>query len=190
MPIRLLGEDCRDDASSLRAMATLVLTVVGDDRPGLVAELSAVLHAAGASWERSEMARLAGQFAGIVEVTVPADGVAALEPGWDRLRAAGLQVVVTGTDATPQPVGARLRLELVGNDRPGIVAEISGLLAKLAVSIEELSTEVREAPMAGGTLFEARAVLTVPDGLAEDELRSSLEALADELLVELSLAEG
>jgi glycine cleavage system regulatory protein len=59
-------------------MATLVLTVIGDDRSGLVSALSGVIADHGGSWERSQMARLAGKFAGIVVVSVPDAGADAL----------------------------------------------------------------------------------------------------------------
>ena len=83
----------------------------------------------------------------------------------------------------------RLQLELLGADHPGIVAEVSASLAARGVSIEELTTDVREAPMAGGTLFEARAVLTAPPTTSIEALGSMLEGLADELMVEIRLSE-
>jgi glycine cleavage system regulatory protein len=170
-------------------MATLVLTVLGDDRPGLVSALSGPVSRHGGSWERSEMSRLAGKFAGIVVVSVPPDRREALVADLTRLRAEGLQVSVEGADEPQELPVQRLHLELLGADRPGIVAEISAALAEAGVSIEELSTDVRDAPMAGGTLFEARAALHAPPGSDTDALRKVLEALADELMVELHLSE-
>lgn len=170
-------------------MATLVLTVLGDDRPGLVSAVSAALDAHGASWERSRLARLAGKFAGVVEVGVPDAAADALVPALEALSASGLTVVVERTDALDEDEPSRLRLDLVGADRPGIVASISTLLAERGVSVEELETEVRDAPMAGGTLFEAHAVLVVPTTLSSADLRSALESLADELLVDVELVD-
>ena len=170
-------------------METLVLTVIGDDRPGLVATLSARLTAHGASWERSQMSRLAGKFAGIVEVVVPAGNANDLVADLEGLAARGLTVSITRTSTAPQTPTHRLSLELVGADRPGIVAEVSALLATHHVSIEELETAVRHAPMAGGMLFEAHAVLAAPAGADEAEVRSALESLADELMVDVALAE-
>ena len=69
------------------------------------------------------------------------------------------------------------------------MAEISASLAARGVNIDELTTDVREAPMAGGTLFEARAVLTAPPATSTEELRSMLEGLADELMVEIRVSE-
>lgn len=178
--------------ATLGAMASgtapLVLTVLGDDRPGLVSALAAEVRAQGGSWERSQMARLAGKFAGIVLVQVPEDRITGLLAALEPLE--GLHVTAERTDLPPAvPVARALRLTLVGNDRPGIVADISSLLASSGVSIDELTTGVREAPMSGGLLFEADAVLRVPDGVAGDDLRAALEALADELMVELNLAD-
>jgi glycine cleavage system regulatory protein len=170
-------------------MATFVLTVLGDDRPGLVSALSAPIKAHGASWERSQLSRLAGKFAGIVLVSVPDERYDALVAELTALEADGLRIALERTDGAAERESQRLTLELLGADRPGIVAEISASLAARGVSIEELSTDVRDAPMAGGTLFEARAVLDAPPSVSTDELRALLEGLADELMVELLLSE-
>jgi glycine cleavage system regulatory protein len=170
-------------------VASFILTVIGDDRPGLVSALSAPINAHGASWERSQMARLAGKFAGIVLVSVPNDKVEALATDLTALKTEGLQVVIERTDEPAERESQRLSLELLGADHPGIVAEISAALADREVSIEELSTDVHEAPMAGGTLFEARAVLNAPAATSTEDLRSMLEGLADELMVEIRLSD-
>ena len=170
-------------------MATFILTVVGDDRPGLVADVSAPITAHGASWERSQMSRLAGKFAGIVLVKVADKRLDALVADLALLEAEGLQIVIERTKQPGKSESQRLRLELLGHDHPGIVAEISAALATRQVSIEELSTDVREAPMAGGMLFEAQAVLNAPLATSTDDLRSMLEGLAHELMVEIRLSE-
>ncbi len=170
-------------------MATFILTVVGDDRPGLVADVSAPITAHGASWERSQMSRLAGKFAGIVLVKVADRRLDALVADLALLEAEGLQIVVERTHETVESESQRLRLELLGDDHPGIVAEISAALATRQVSIEELNTDVREAPMAGGMLFEAQAVLNAPQAASTDDLRSMLEGLAQELMVEIRLSD-
>ncbi|GAA4403579.1 glycine cleavage system protein R [Fodinibacter luteus] len=171
-------------------METLVLTVIGDDRPGLVSALSSRLTARGALWERSQLLRLAGKFAGIIEVVVPAPEVDDLVADLRGLGAEGLDVTVARAGASEQPAAQRLSLELVGADRPGIVAEISALLSERRISIEELATSVTEAPMAGGMLFEAHAVLAAPADADGSALRAALESLADELMVDIELADG
>jgi glycine cleavage system regulatory protein len=170
-------------------VATFILTVVGDDRPGLVSDLSAPISAHGASWERSQMSRLAGKFAGIVLVAVADERRDALVEDLTALSAKGLHVALERTDEPGERESQRLHLELLGGDHPGIVAEISASLAAHHISIEELSTDVRDAPMAGGTLFEAHAVLNAPPATSTDVLRSVLEGLANELMVEIRLSD-
>ena len=170
-------------------MATFILTVLGDDRPGLVSALSAPIKAHGASWERSQLSQLAGKFAGIVVVSVASRRLDSLAAELTALDSQGLRITLERTDEQAPRDSLRLNLELLGDDRPGIVAEISASLAALDVSIEELSTDVHEAPMSGGMIFEARAVLDAPLTTNTEELRSMLEGLADELMVELRLSD-
>jgi len=135
------------------------------------------------------MARLAGKFAGVLLLEVADDRADALVTDLTALQDIGLQVTVERTDEPGQHPSVRLHLELIGPDHPGIVAEISGALAAARIGIEELSTDVSAAPMAGGTLFEARAVLEAPPTTSVDELRSTLESLADRLMVQISLSD-
>jgi glycine cleavage system regulatory protein len=170
-------------------MATLTLTVLGEDRPGLVSELSAPINAHGANWQHSQLARLAGKFAGIVVVSVADQHLDALTADLEALSTDDLQVLLERTDARAGRQTHRLHLDLLGADHPGIVAEISAALAGMKVNIEELRTEVRDAPMTGGTLFEAHAVLDAPASTSTEVLRSKLEGLANELMVEIRLAD-
>lgn len=170
-------------------MATFILTVLGDDRPGLVSALSGPVSAHGGSWERSELARLAGKFAGIAVVTVPDAAASDLATDLGALADQGLQVLVERTDEQPDHGSVTVTMDLLGADHPGIVAEISAILAAHDVNIEELSTDVRDAPMSGGSLFEAHARLSAPPSMSTDDLRSTLEDLADELMVEIRLSD-
>lgn len=135
------------------------------------------------------MSRLGGKFAGIVVVRVADPRFEALAADLRTLSADGLQVTLERTDEPAVRASQRLQLELLGDDHPGIVAEISAALATHDVSIEELTTDVREAPMAGGMLFEARALLDAPSTTSTDTLRSLLEGLAHELMVEVRLSD-
>jgi glycine cleavage system regulatory protein len=171
-------------------VTTLVLTVVGDDRVGLVKALADIVSGNGGNWERSHLAELAGTFAGVVLVTVPdrgADQLRAALAGIDGL----LEVAVRATDAEAAPNASRrrVRLDLLGNDRPGIVAAVSGVLAEHGLGVADLQTRTREAPMAGGLLFEASAVVTVEDEAALDAVRAALEELATEILVDVAVVE-
>jgi len=137
------------------------------------------------------MARLAGKFAGIVLVAVPDESAEALIAELGPLGSQGLLDVTVERGADEAPASSdltRLTLELVGADRPGIVHDISQALAARAVSIEELHTATREAPMVGGMLFEATATLLAPPSVPIAELQSVLEELANELMVDIALS--
>ena len=169
---------------------SLVVTVIGPDRPGLVRLLSDCGTAHGASWEESRMASLAGQFAGMVRFSVDAARAAALAAALAALESEGLRVVIAQGRGAPPATGARtLKLALVGHDRPGIVRDISRVLAERGISIEELATAVESGAMSGGSLFRIQATLAVPGALATDELRAVLEGLANELMVDITLGE-
>jgi glycine cleavage system regulatory protein len=171
-------------------MATFTLTCVGDDRPGLVSAISAPISAHGASWERSQMARLAGKFAGVLLLEVADDEADALVADLTALEEIGLHLLLERTDEPPAKPRTRFHLDLIGADHPGIVAEISAALAAHRIGIEELTTDVRAAPMAGGRLFEAQVLLDAPTSTDVEALRATLEALADELMVELRLSDA
>jgi glycine cleavage system regulatory protein len=94
---------------------------------------------------------------------------------------------VEGAAANAGNVGISLSLDLVGQDRPGIVKEISHALAERGVNLEELETECESAPMSGEILFKAHATLRAPADVDLDTLQSDLEAIAQDLMVELSL---
>ncbi len=169
--------------------ASLVVTVIGDDRPGIVNALSDIAQRFSANWAGSHMASLAGQFAGIVHLeAADADAeplIAALR-GLDTL---GLHIgIARGSPKSPAGARRKLRLELVGHDRPGIVRDLSGSLAAIGVSIDELHTQIVSAAMAGGQLFKVKALLAVPIAVADDALRVSLEAIANEMMVDIEPA--
>lgn len=163
---------------------SLVLTLIGTDRPGIVARLAEIAASHGAGWEESKMARLAGRFAGIVRLEAAPDSIDALEHALAPLAAEGLRLTLDRGTTTPAPerVGA---LELLGHDRQGIVRDISAVLARYGVGIDELDTEVESASMSGEQMFRAQAELRLPGDVRLDALRADLEAIADELMVEL-----
>ena len=165
----------------------IVLTVIGDDREGLVEALSEVVSEHSGNWERSQLAQLAGKFAGIVVLSVPDERVRSLTDSLDRLE--GLLEVTAhpGAGTDPVEVPQTLRIDLLGTDRPGIVHEVSAVLHRHSLSIETIETATRDAPMAGGQLFEAHVVVRVPGGADAEALRTDLERLAAELLVDIDL---
>lgn len=167
---------------------TLVLTLIGADRPGLVERVSRVVADHGGSWEQSRMARLAGRFAGILQVRVPEQAAPALCAALAGLSSEGLSITVEDGSLDELTDGAMIfEVELVGQDRPGIVREISRAVAEVGVNVLSLESHVEPAPMSGESLFTARARLQAPPELAVDALRESLEKIADDLMADIRL---
>lgn len=161
------------------------MTVIGPDRTGLVESVASLVTEHGGNWLESRMCRLGGEFAGIVRVVVPKLQRQALETALGKL--SGLTIVVHG-DGPVQNAGQAVlvALEVVGQDRPGIVREITRALSAQGINVEELATECVSAPMSGEALFQARAKILVPANVALDKLRETLEGVLSGLTVELS----
>lgn len=164
--------------------------MIGDDRAGLVNALADVVSAHEGNWERSQLAELAGKFAGIVQVSVPPERSDALVAALKQL--GGLLEVSahpgTESDAELAAVGrGQVSIDLIGNDHPGIVRDVTAVVGRHGLSIDAMDTDTRDAPMGGGRLFEARMVLHLPRSADAAALRRDLEQLANEILVDLTL---
>ncbi|GAN79908.1 glycine cleavage system protein R [Acidocella aminolytica] len=169
-------------------MASLVVSLAGPDRPGLVNTLSEKIIAGGGSWLESRLAHLAGTFAGIILVRVADEGADALATALSSLSDEGLAVnVLTGSDA-PAPA-EQVTLELLGNDRPGIVREVTQTLRGLGVNIEEFSSRIESAPFTGEDMFRAVARLGLPRGLSAHDVSHALEKLTAEFMVDIKQPE-
>jgi glycine cleavage system regulatory protein len=168
----------------------LVLTFIGRDRPGLVNAISNKVAAADGAWLESRLVRLAGEFAGVLLVGVPEANVENFALALRDLETSGLRVTVERS-VQGEPTGQRIvELNLVGNERPGIVRDVTQALTMLGVNIEEFTSGVEAAPFTGTEMFRASARLRIPDALASEELRKTLERLAAEMMVDLSVSEG
>ncbi|KAA9135864.1 glycine cleavage system protein R [Microbacterium caowuchunii] len=170
-------------------MTTLVLTVVGNDRAGLVAAVADVVADHGGNWERSQLAELSGAFAGIVEVSVPAARTESLRAALGAME--GL-IAIAVPAAGPHPAAGPARLisfQVLGNDHPGIVKEVTSVLRGRGVSIERMTTTTRDAAMAGGQLFDASIAVSVPADVDVDQLTAELERLAAEIQVDVAVGD-
>jgi glycine cleavage system regulatory protein len=166
---------------------SLVLTAIGDDKPGLVEQLSTVISRHNGNWLESSMSHLAGKFAGIVCVSVDENDLDALKR--DLAALPGLRITAEVSGEPPAEAGRRLTLVLVGHDRIGIVREVAQVLARHAVNVEELNTHTASAPMSAEILFHATAELTASPDLDSSALVRELEQISNDLMVDITLDE-
>ena len=169
-------------------MPSLVVTLIGPDKPGLVGAVSDVVRRHEGNWLESRMSHLAGQFAGIVLVEVTESNSASLIAALEGLSNQGLKVVaeLDSETAGSESSGKLWHLNVVGNDRPGIVREVTQVLASHDVNVEELITECGEAPVSGGTIFRATAKVRIPEGMNIELLQDELERIATDLMIDLT----
>jgi len=167
---------------------SLLLTVMGEDRPGLVDELAQRIAAEGGNWVESRLAYLAGRFAGVVHVHVEPECEDALRRKLAEDPPHGLQVTSEKVEPRPkqtqQPV---FKLEAIGHDRPGIIREIAHALASRGVNLLDLSTWTTSAPMTGDPLFVGHIFVQLPSEMGETELHELIDPIASQLDLDLSV---
>lgn len=167
---------------------SIVLSIISDDRPGIVESLSELLEDHQGNWTESSMLSLAGKFAGILLVSLPDDQCEPFLSGLREMEDTGMQIVAQRSGETqPSPESQEFTLDLVGQDHPGIVHEITEVLLKHDINVLELETHCESASMSGEMLFLAHARLLIPPDASVNELQDSLEDLANELMVDIKL---
>jgi len=168
---------------------TFVMTVIGKDRTGLVESLARLIADSGGNWLESRMCRLGGDFAGILRATVPEEKEQSLISALQEMQSPELNLIIR-RDETTSPIGQTqmATLNMVGQDRPGILYQISSALARQNINFEELETEFSSAPMSGEMIFRATARLQLPQTCAVSELKKELEELGSELMVDISFS--
>ncbi len=170
---------------------SFIITLVGEDRPGLVSALAERAAANGANWLDSSMAHLAGKFAGIVRLDVAEANADCLDAALRALSSAGLSLSIErGTAAAGVAGGELICMELLAHDRPGIVRDISSVLAQHGASIERMDSACESGSFSGEAMFRAELEVRVPAGVSAGEVQAALESLANELMVDLKLEAG
>ncbi len=173
--------------------SSVVITIVGPDRPGLVESISRIVEAGEGNWTHSRMAHLGGQFAGMLFIETVEDRVVSLIDSLKALESEGLTVTAVPGQSTlagkeNSGDGDTVEVELVGQDRTGIVRQIAAAIAACGANIEDLATECFSAPMSGEKMFRATARVNLPQTVDAAKLQSDLEAIAHDLMVDLTFA--
>lgn len=167
---------------------SVILTVVGSDRPGLTQRLADAVLAAGGNWLESHLTRLGGKYVGSVLVELPSDALGTLERAVQAIDTAGLTVTVVHAGDPARPDGIVLKLELVGQDRAGIVREVTAALAALDVNIEEFTSSAEHGAWSGERLFRAAATLLLPATSSADDVRAALERISGDIMVDFEVS--
>ncbi len=165
----------------------LVLSFIGDDRPGLISDISELIAEYKGNWMESRLAQLAGKFAGIIQISVPEKNIDGLHAALTHMSGDKLSWLMEPCEqaSTAMPYSRRLTVDLVGNDRPGIVHDVTEVLSAMKLNVEEMTSEFSDAPMSSEKLFHATITIAVPDAIEIGEIQDNLESLANELMIEI-----
>jgi glycine cleavage system regulatory protein len=167
-------------------MPHVVIACLGTDRPGLVERLADLVKAHQGNWLESHLVHLGGQFAGVVRAEIATDRISALQDAAAALRQDGLSLIIHVEDSPPpRTPGRGASFQIVGQDRPGIIRQVSGILARHGANVEELDSRVESAPWTGEPMFHATVRVHLPEHAEVAAIRKELEAVADELMIDI-----
>ncbi|WP_084349269.1 glycine cleavage system protein R [Janibacter limosus] len=172
-------------------MRTVVVSLIAEDRPGLVAELARTVAEQGGNWLESQMGRLGGTFAGAVLVELEDDRIEGLSAAVRDLPDVDVVEVTAATTATAADEEMdEVRLQVIGQDQPGIVRDVTAALAAHGLGIHDLYTSISDAPMSGERLFEAIAVVGVATDIDLAGLRTTLDEVSTQLSLDIQVDDG
>lgn len=161
-----------------------ILTVIGSDRPGLTRAIAEAVYAAGGNWLESHLSRLGGKYVGSVLVELPEERLDELEAAVRKVDALGIKVEIIAAAEAEDNSGPSLAIEIVGQDRPGIVREVASVLAGLSVNIDDFSSKIEGSAWSGAPLFRAKVQMALPADLSTEKVREALEAISSEVMVD------
>ena len=168
----------------------LVVTAVGRDKRGTVEKITDVVVENHANIEESKMARLGGEFAVIMLLSLSGENQDKIINGFEDLQTHGLMITCRATDFSRLQKFRNYvpyEISLVGADHEGIVNHIARYLASEQINIEEVDTTVTHAPNTGTPLFAMSARVQAPPQLSLGQLRNKLEKVGEELDVDIGI---
>lgn len=167
----------------------MILSAVASDRPGLTQALAEAVHEASGNWLESHLSRLGGTYVGSVLVEIDDEAVARLSDAVSNVDSSGLHVSIAPAGEVAEADGYPLSIEVVGQDRPGIVRQITTVLSLLGANIEDFSSTTRQGAWSGEPIFTAVVRARIPQEVAFDAVQSALEAISGEIMVELTISQ-
>ncbi|WP_105253715.1 glycine cleavage system protein R [Pseudoalteromonas sp. T1lg75] len=164
-------------------MQQLVLTVIGQDRPGLLEDLASIILSHHGNWLASNLSHLAGKFAGIVQVEVAEEHLRELQDSLHSI--AHLEIRVESGELSDATTAEQINLVITGNDRPGIVQELATVIRHKGANITHLTSKQQSAPNWGVPIFSAMATVSLPPGMSRDVVIEALESITPDVIVDI-----
>ncbi|TKB56655.1 glycine cleavage system protein R [Ferrimonas aestuarii] len=162
-------------------MEKWILSVVGEDSPGITEHLANILKQNSANWLDANLRRIGDRYAGIIELSLPKENVTSLKQDLTTLTGLAIELQQVKPKAASQH---QFLVEIVGNDRPGIVAAVTQVINSQRANIDQLDSDLDVANHTGLPLFRLNVLLTADNEQQLDLIEQGLFALGDDLMVE------
>ena len=166
-------------------MKELILTLIAEDKPGIVDKVASIIHLHDGNWMESRMTQMSGKFVGIVRVTSPIAQIEAMTAALAGLATDGIRISVEEGQTSEVPTETYVAVNITANDRPGIVREVANCLAALNINLEDLQTDYSTAAMSSNAMFHASFLTVIPDEITVEDVVAALEGLSDDLMVDI-----
>lgn len=168
----------------------ILVSVISDDKPGVIEAIAGKITELDGNWLESKLSQLAGKFAGVIRVSIASEKRGDLESLLSGLESQGIWVKCELLEGAKQDSSSQQAyIHALGPDRSGIVRELSKAFTQRHINVAELETSLSSMPYSGDPLFEARGVLQIPEGSEIADLHNSLDEIADNLALDISLSE-
>lgn len=168
-----------------------LISVISDDKPGIVDAIAEKIAEVEGSWLESRLSKLAGKFAGVIRVAIDETQADALDSSLASLTERGIWIKsepIAGSTSRAQDLKIAY-VHLLGPDRPGIVRELSKALLKNQINVANLETSISSMPYSGDPLFEASGELEIPADVDLQEFHDTLNSIGDALALDIELSE-
>jgi glycine cleavage system regulatory protein len=166
-------------------MKPMIFTLVGRDKPGLIESLAQTVFDMGGNWLASNFSHMAGHFAGFVQIDLPESKYTQLVDTFSRH--SDLQIHLVQGSAVDASEVATAQIDIMGNDKPGIVQELTSILAQFNINIIKFDSSCGSAPNWGSSMFRACATISMAKDFDLEPLREALEEVANDLMVDIDL---
>ena len=166
-------------------MKPIIFTLVGRDKPGLISNLAKTVYDMGGNWLGSNFSHMAGHFAGFVQIDLPLEKHSSLVELFSTHPDLKIHLL---PGITEHPAVQKIvQLDITGNDRSGIVQELTHILSQFNLNIIKFDSSLESAPNWGSALFKVKTTINVAVDFDLETLQESLENVANDLMIDLEI---
>ena len=170
-------------------MHQIVISALGEDKPGIVKSVSKFIYDCGGNIAESHMSILGGEFALMMLVSGDDATLDKISSDIDTMAASlNLTTLVKRTASLTSDQKSRpYRVEIIAMDHPGIVHDVTDYLERFGINVQELETDCYAAPHTGTPMFALTIEMAIPASVNISEFKAGLNEFCDDMNLDVSL---